>query len=144
MRIRTIKPEFWASEDVAPLSYFDRLLFIGLWSYVDDNGVGRDNIRLIVASLFPLEEDPADIVEAVDKGVAAIADAGLIVRYVVAQRPYFYVLKWSKHQKINRPTRSRYPRPPDNLIEGSRQLPEESSEPQEDSEDLHEDSWRAQ
>ena len=41
MRIRSIKPEFWTSDDITALAVDDRLLFIGLWSYVDDNGVGR-------------------------------------------------------------------------------------------------------
>lgn len=110
MRIRSIKPDFWSSEDVAQLNYFDRLLFIGLWSYVQDNGVGRDNTRLIVSQLFPLEEDVAAINELVDKGMAQIAAGGLIERYTVARRPYFRVRKW-EHQKINRPTRSIYPFP---------------------------------
>ena len=44
MRIRTVKPEFWRSEDVSRLPVADRLLFIGLWSYVDDNGVGVDRV----------------------------------------------------------------------------------------------------
>lgn len=112
MRIRSIKPEFWGSEDVAQLPYFDRLLFVGLWSYVHDNGVGRDNVKLIVAALFPLDEDPAQVIELVDKGMATIAAAGMVDRYVVAGRPYFHVRKWTKHQVINRPTRSVYPLPP--------------------------------
>jgi hypothetical protein len=29
MRIRSIKPEFWRSDDIARLSWDDRLLFIG-------------------------------------------------------------------------------------------------------------------
>ncbi len=35
VRIRSIKPEFWRSDDIDALSVFERLLFIGLWSYVD-------------------------------------------------------------------------------------------------------------
>ena len=54
MRIRSIRPEFWTSEDITSLSWEQRLIYIGLWSYVDDNGVGRDNPKLIAADLFPL------------------------------------------------------------------------------------------
>jgi hypothetical protein len=57
MRIRSIRPEFWTSEDVAAMDWNTRLVFIGLWSYVDDNGVGRDTERLITAALFPLDAD---------------------------------------------------------------------------------------
>ena len=49
MRIRSIKPEFWTSDDIADLTIEDRLLFIGLWSYVDDNGVGIDKEHLVVS-----------------------------------------------------------------------------------------------
>ena len=55
MRIRSIRPEFWRSASIARLSIEDRLLFIGLWSYVDDNGVGRDNAAIITAELFALD-----------------------------------------------------------------------------------------
>lgn len=42
MRIRNIKPEFWRSQDITALDKSARLTFIGLWNYVDDNGVGLD------------------------------------------------------------------------------------------------------
>ena len=37
-RIRTIKPSFWGSPTIAPLSRDARLLAIGLMSYADDDG----------------------------------------------------------------------------------------------------------
>jgi len=38
-RIRTIKPEFWVSEQVGECSPNARLLFIGMWNFCDDRGV---------------------------------------------------------------------------------------------------------
>ena len=38
MRIRTIKPSFWGSPTIAPLSRDARLVAIGLMSYADDDG----------------------------------------------------------------------------------------------------------
>lgn len=35
-RIRTIKPEYWTSEQVLDLSIPARLAFIGLWNFCDD------------------------------------------------------------------------------------------------------------
>ena len=67
MRIRSIRPEFWSSEDVASLDWDTRLIFTGLWCYVDDNGVGRDNEKLITADLFPLEEDPRETLARVSR-----------------------------------------------------------------------------
>lgn len=112
MRIRTIKPEFYRSADIADLSIEDRLLFIGVWSYVDDNGVGRDEVDLVVIDLFPKDyfKDPAATLARVATGLASLAEAGLIVRYEVEGRSYLQVTNWGRHQKIDRPNKARYPR----------------------------------
>lgn len=46
-RIRTIKPSFFRSEDVAALPLRARLLWIGLWTQCDDQGRTKDNKQLI-------------------------------------------------------------------------------------------------
>ena len=46
-RIRTIKPEFWTSEQVVDCSPTARLLFIGLWNFCDDGGVHPDLKRFM-------------------------------------------------------------------------------------------------
>ena len=113
MRIRSIKPEFWSSPDVAALSDADRLLFIGLWSYVDDHGRGRDDVALIVAALFPhdMVANPRDTVAKVRDGLARLSEANLILRYTVASRTYFLVTGWGKHQRVDKPKASRIPEP---------------------------------
>ena len=113
MRIRSIKPEFWSSPDIATLSDADRLLFIGLWSYVDDRGRGRDDVALIVAALFPhdMVANPRDTVAKVRDGLARLSEANLILRYTVASRTYFLVTGWGKHQRVDKPKASRIPEP---------------------------------
>ena len=113
MRIRSIKPEFWSSPDIAALSDADRLLFIGLWSYVDDQGRGKDDVALIVAALFPhdMVANPLDTVAKVRDGLARLHAANLILRYTVASRTYFLVTGWSKHQKVDKARPSRLPEP---------------------------------
>lgn len=111
MRIRSIKPEFWSSEDIGALPWDVRLLFIGLWSYVADSGVGRDNEKLIVADLFPLEDDPLDTLATVSRGLATLSDAGLITRYRVGTKRFLHISNWAAHQKIDKPTRSPFPPP---------------------------------
>ena len=113
MRIRSIKPEFWSSPDVAALSDADRLLFIGLWSYADDHGRGRDDVALIVAALFPhdMVANPRDTVAKVRDGLARLSEANLILRYTVASRTYFLVTGWGKHQRVDKPKASRIPEP---------------------------------
>lgn len=112
MRIRSIKPEFWTSEDIGALCWDDRLLFIGLWSYVDDNGVGRDVEKIIRADLFALDDDPLDSLARVSRGLARLSDAFLVARYKGPDgKPYLYITGWG-HQKIDKPAKPRYPLPP--------------------------------
>ena len=112
MRIRSTKPDFWKSDDIASLKdWHDRLVFIGLWNYVDDNGVGRDNERLITSELFGLEDDPREASSRVRRALANLAKRGLIARYEGSDgRRYVYVTNWH-HQKIDRPSKPRYPLP---------------------------------
>jgi hypothetical protein len=108
-RIRTVKPEFWKSESIAALPFRARLTFIGLWTYVDDNGVGLDNFKLISAELFGLEDDPREARANVREDLARLHAAGRIVRYMVAGKRYLAIVNWDEHQKIDRPGRSRHP-----------------------------------
>ena len=139
MRIRTIKPEFWRSEDIAALSIEDRLLFIGLWSYVEDNGVGRDEPQLIQCDLYPLDTFTEASLRT-HGGLMRLSQQGLITRYEGPDgRRYLQINSWDKHQKINRPSKPRFPqynaenctltegslRPQCTLTEGS--LPEQGT-----------------
>ena len=109
MRIRTIKPEFWRSEDIAALRIEDRLLFIGLWSYVEDNGVGRDEPQLIQCDLYPLDTFTEASLRT-HGGLKRLSEQGLITRYEGPDgRKYLQVNSWDKHQKINRPSKPRFP-----------------------------------
>ena len=82
MRIRSIKPEFWRSDDIAQLDISARLTFIGLWSYVDDNGVGSDLLSL-VADLYAadLARNPQETLDRVSCNLHELSDGGQIVRY---------------------------------------------------------------
>ena len=109
MRIRTIKPEFWRSEDIAALSIEDRLLFIGLWSYVEDNGVGRDEPQLIQCDLYPLDTFTEASLRT-HGGLMRLSQQGLITRFEGPDgRRYLQINSWDKHQKINRPSKPRFP-----------------------------------
>jgi hypothetical protein len=114
VRIRSIKPEFWRSEDITAIEdWGTRLLFIGLWSYVDDNGVGRDRLADITADLLAgdLEKDPRDTFASVSRGLQTLSELGRITRYTVAGRGYLHITNWEKHQRIDKPNKERYPLP---------------------------------
>lgn len=110
-RIRTIKPEFWTSETLAKVPIRARLTFAGVWTYVDDNGVGRDNHALIASEIYPLEPDPREARDSTREDLASLAEHGLIVRYIVDGRRYLKVNAWEEHQRIDRPSKPRYPQP---------------------------------
>ena len=129
MRIRSIKPEFWRSPDIASLTRDQRLLFISLWSYVDDNGVGVDRLADIVADCYApdLEADPAGTFEWVACNLQQLTASGRIVRYTGCKLrkgvpggdglPLLFVVNWDRHQQIARPNLPRFTRPTSENVE---------------------------
>jgi hypothetical protein len=110
-RIRTIKPEFWQSDDIARLSLPARLLYIALWSYADDSGRFRDARVLIQQAAFPLDEDLPK--EDVEGWFDELVTAGLVVRYEVDGRKLAHIPTFTTHQRPKYPTPSKLPAPPD-------------------------------
>lgn len=108
-RIRTIKPSFFESEDVAALPLRARLLWIGLWTHCDDAGRTKDNVKLVKARIWPL--DQVTLAE-IEDDLITLADHGRIVRYEVAGQRFLEIANWSEHQNINRPSPSKIPPPP--------------------------------
>lgn len=105
-RIRTIKPEFPQSESMGRISREARLTFILLWTAADDEGRLRAGSGALAASLFPYDADaPVHIGVWLDE----LEREGCIRRYRYADAPYLSIRNWLKHQKIDRPTRSRLP-----------------------------------
>lgn len=112
-RIRTIKPDFFQSEDVAVLSYRARLTWIGLWTQVDDEGRFKANPRLIKGAIWPLEDDVTS--KDVQQDLNELQAHGKLIIYTVDGEPLLQVLNWLKHQKISRPTASKLPEPPEDF-----------------------------
>lgn len=107
MRIRTIKPEFWASESVGRLSREARLLFIGFWSLADDSGRGRGALPTISGSLFPYDTDAQKLLP---KWVEELEKEKMIRRYKAEDgNTYFDIPNWLKHQKIEKPSAPKFP-----------------------------------
>lgn len=104
MRIRTIKPEFWANEHIARLPDFTILLAIGLLNYADDEGYFNANPALIRAALFPLREDYGSIPVAVTE----LSNQGFVELFSAPDgRTYGRVVNFLKHQVINKPNKSK-------------------------------------
>jgi len=118
-RIRTIKPEFPQSESMGRISREARLLFLMLFTVVDDSGVTRGNSRMLASLLYPYDDDASALI---DKWINELMVENCIVKYVVDNQTYIQICKWLNHQKIDKPTPSKLPQF-DNAREDSRILP---------------------
>lgn len=100
-RIRSIKPEFWSSEQVMECSPTSRLLFIGLWNFCDDGGNHVASAKTIKAEIFPGDDIAStDVQRMLDE----LSSNSLIAFYTNGDKQYLHVTGWKKHQKIDRPT----------------------------------------
>lgn len=104
MRIRTIKPEFWRHPVMGRLSNETKLVAICLLSIADDEGYFRADPALIRSDAFPFNEGSVNIHGALTE----LSNVGwIVVRKHPEQGQIGLVVKFQKHQKINRPTASR-------------------------------------
>lgn len=136
-RIRTIKPEFYTSEDVITLSAFARLLYIALWCEADREG------RFVWKPItFKMRYFPVDNID-IDALCQELLDVGLVVLYGdgLAHIPTF-----AKHQRVNpRESQSTLPEPHPAKAAKSTRAPKELhaspemhvSEPTRENLDLH-------
>ena len=105
-RIRSIKPEFWTSEQVVECSIEPRLLFIGLWNFCDDGGVIPHSDKSLKMKIFPADEYlSTDVRRMLDE----LSTNNLIQFFSVEDTRYIRVRGW-KHQKIDKPT-FKFPQP---------------------------------
>lgn len=106
-RIRSIKPEFWTSEQVMDCKPVTRLLFIGLWNFADDEGRLPFSPRTIKAQVLPGDDVSPDDVRDM---VLELSRIKLVMLYAVEGRDYLQITGWS-HQKIDKPQKPKYPAP---------------------------------
>lgn len=132
-RIRTIKPEFWTSEQVAECSPNARLLFIGMWNFCDDQGIHPASLKTLKMQIFPGDSFTLSDIENM---VIELMHHKLLFFYQHEGKNFWFVTGWN-HQKIDKPNK-KYPLPDaatlrvflaDNSANGSRtiadHLPEE-------------------
>ncbi len=98
-RIRTVKPEFWSSEQIMELSIDTRLLFIGMWNFCDDGGNHPASMKTLKAEIFP--SDNIDLKE-IRRMLDELSTNNLLCLYENEGKYYFHVSGWH-HQRIDRP-----------------------------------------
>lgn len=102
-RIRTIKPEFFTSEDIVALSPMARLYYIALWCEADKEGRLAWKPRTMKLRYFPADDCDIDALarEVVASGLVKLYGDGLA-----------YIPAFAKHQHINpRESASTLPNP---------------------------------
>lgn len=103
-RIRTIKPEFTQDEELSSLPAETHLFAAGLLCYSDDDGYFNAHHALVKAAIFPLRESsvsPRDMLN-------QLAKIGFIRLGTTADgKHYGQVVKFTEHQRVNRPTPSK-------------------------------------
>ena len=114
-RIRSVKPELRRSLTVAAWPRDVRYAWVLLWGYLDDHGRGVDDIRLLVADLFPLDRDVTErklegwLARMCEKPEHDPEESPALCRYEVRGRRYLHAVKWTSHQRVSHPMESRIP-----------------------------------
>jgi hypothetical protein len=107
-RIRTIKPEWLEDEQLAEAGTLARLLSVGLIVLADDHGRGRANEVVLAAKVFTYEADPLGCIR---EALASLSRIDFVQLYSVRGQRYYKIRNWSKHQRIDRPSKPRFPGP---------------------------------
>ena len=104
MRNRMIKKEFWNSHRILSISIPERLLFISMFNVADDDGILKNSSLQMKSVAFSCDiEITLGIVEEYIKNLLGV---GLIE--LNNERTLIRIVKWKDHQRIDKPTPSRY------------------------------------
>ena len=115
-RKRMLSPEMWESSSFSSLTDLSKLVFISLISHADDEGRGRAGAAYIRNMTFPNDEDRR--VADIKKALLEIGCKMSVQFYTVDGNDYYFMTKWLKWQKIDKPTKSKLPPPPISVGEG--------------------------
>lgn len=103
-RIRSIKPDFFKSRAVRRLSDREKLVWIGLWPFCDDEGRLIDEPGILVGELWALNLTARQI----DTTLNGLQEKGRLIRYSVEGESYIQIHGW-EHQRISNPSISGIP-----------------------------------
>lgn len=105
MRIRTIKPTFWDHPVISRQSDCTRLLAIGLLNLADDEGYFLADPILVRNAIRPFDEDSANV----RRGLYELSKIGYIEISDGSELGSIgKIVKFEKHQRVDRPTTSKY------------------------------------
>ncbi|MGZ4663615.1 MAG: hypothetical protein ACXV5Q_00815 [Frankiaceae bacterium] len=104
-RKRILHPDMFSSENIASMPVASRWTWVGMLTYLDDYGRGKDNPALVKATVWPLDESYTS------KKVAADLDRlvamGTLCRYECCGLSLLHSPNWANFQKIAHPLASK-------------------------------------
>jgi hypothetical protein len=115
MRIRSIKPEFFRDEVTGLMDPAQALFYLGLCGVCDDAGRFEWNVLLIRADLDPYDAKWGGV-DGIKRQLAGLVTLHRIVPYTVNGRRYGWMPSFGGHQKPNRPSPSKVPAPPPEVV----------------------------
>ena len=104
-----IKKEFWTSEQIMNLPIEARLLFIGMWNQADDAGILKNSPMQLKAQIFPCDTEIT--IDTIKSYLDQINQQKLIIFNAKSEKEdqdLIRIRKWAEHQRIDRPTKSKY------------------------------------
>jgi hypothetical protein len=111
-RFRTLKPEFWRHRMHGRISESSSLLAVALIWLADDDGRFIAEPDEIIMELFPLRKP----VQPIEHSLSELAKVRFVELYTGningEKRAIGFIPGFLRHQRINRPTPSRLPAPP--------------------------------
>lgn len=107
-RIRSIKPDFWTSEQVMECSPIARLMFVGMWNFADDHGRLPCAPKTIKAQIFPADDIDSNSIRGM---IDELSSNGLVRIYTADGKEFLLITGWH-HQKIDKRQDPKYPEPP--------------------------------
>jgi len=108
------------------MSIFTAFFYVALWNFADDAGRGRASAKELNGVVFSKRDDVEN--SQVECALLELAEAGRILLYMDGDDRLFQICRWAEHQVINRPSKSKFPKP-DGFHEPSLHLNSDSVNP---------------
>jgi len=124
-RIRSVKPEFFKHEELQDLEIehpgqYVMLVYAGLWTQCDKNGVFRYKTRVVKNEILPYIDFD------MQKTLDILEGNGFFIRFQHESRDYGYIPKFGKYQfptKGEKDSPAKYPMPPVDIVNRTGQSP---------------------
>ena len=122
-RLRVIYPDFWLDPEIGKLPPLAQLLYIATWNMADDQGVLINDSERLKAQVFPYRSLR---LKAMQDLLDSLIQLNKLIPFSHNGTDYLYIKNFTKYQRIDHPSKTRLPSPPNNSLSPHRVLIESS------------------